>query len=51
MKALFYIWCAMAILGLIASFGNIGHLLFTCFPSAMLAWAMYPEVEKEEDER
>ena len=49
MKAFFYIWCMMAILGFVASFFNPGHIWFSCIPSVLMAVASYPEVKKKED--
>jgi len=39
----------MAILGLIASFFNSGHIYFTLIPSALMAFAAYPDYKREEE--
>lgn len=49
MKAFFYMWCVMAIVGFIASFFNPGHLWFSCIPSVLMACASYPDTKEEED--
>ena len=48
MKAVFYLWCIMAVCGLIASFFNPSHLYFSCIPSVLLACVTYPDTKEEE---
>lgn len=50
MKTFFYIWCTLAVLGLVASFFNPGHLLFSCVPAGLMAIACYPEAKQEMEE-
>lgn len=49
MKAFFYMWCTMAVIGFIASFFNPGHIYFSCIPSVLMACASYPDMKAEED--
>lgn len=49
MKAFFYFWCVMAVIGIIASFFNFGHLYFTFMPSVAMACILYPEIKEAED--
>lgn len=43
MKTGIVIWSLMAVLGIVASFFNFGHLFFTALPSAALAAASVAE--------
>ena len=47
MKVFFYIWCVMAILGVVATFFNSGHFWFSFVPSFLMAIAAYPEAKEE----
>lgn len=49
MKAFFYLWCAMSVIGLIASFFNPSHIWFSCVPAIMMACAAYPDTKDKED--
>lgn len=48
MKVFFYIWCLMAMVGLVATFFNPSHIV-TCTISALMAYAAYPEVKQEQE--
>lgn len=50
MKAFFYIWCVLAIVALIASFYNPGHIWFSFVPSFAMACASYPEIKKDQED-
>lgn len=50
MKAFFYIWCVLAIVALIASFYNPGHIWFSFVPSFAMACASYPETKKDQED-
>lgn len=47
MKAFYYMWCVMAVIALVASFFNTGHIFFSLIPSLLMASASYPEKKEE----
>ena len=49
MRVFFYIWCIMAVGGLIALFFNSSHIV-TCCGAALMAYAAYLDTKDKDDE-
>lgn len=46
---MFYVWCVCAVISLVVSFYNYGHILFSLLPSVCFALVTYSYIKEEED--